>query len=149
IATIEVLSQSFGEAAAFANLLKAQLMTLAEHTGGSTAAARAEAEAISASTTAKRVGAAATLEAAGAEDKLTYSSYKSFVSSRALASEAGLGGVGYALSRVASQSKMLGPILEAALPIALFFGAIDVIESMATSVKKVYDNFVLLKDRSE
>lgn len=64
---------------------------------------------------------------------------------RIAASEAGLGSLGFALGRVASQSSTLGPILSAAFPVVGIAAFATIIVDLAEKVYKLYQNIVLLK----
>lgn len=145
IQALHLLSVAQQEAAGYAAMLQSQMNSLAETEGRTTAAVRMEAEAVDAASQAKRVGAAATLEAAGAEQKLEYSALQAFGASRVLASEAGLGGVGFVLSRLISQSSILGPLFEALLPISLVGMAIGMFEEWGNKIKDINDNYIELK----
>lgn len=146
IRAIQVLSQNNQQAASYAALLKTQTNELATAQEASAKAAMMEGAAQDTATQAKLAGAAAALKEAGAQEKLTYDTYASFSASQALASETGLGGIGYSISRITSQSKILGPVFEAALPLALVGAGIDLLATMAEGVKKVWENYIELKD---
>lgn len=59
--------------------------------------------------------------------------------------EAGLGGMGTALGRVASQSETLGPILTAAFPVIGAVAFATILVDIAEKAFKAYQNIVLLK----
>lgn len=153
-AAMVVLENAMKAADAEANELKARITLLARAEAEATEATMAEARAQVEAKIAKAGSAEAALKLANAEGQAARGSsnlFQRMQEGRIIAGTAtgSVGALEFAFSKLAAVSKTLGPIIDAAFVPFAVIGLGELIVDVAGKVKKLYQNFVELKEMRE